>query len=242
MLHSVSGKNMNDYYSLIRPFLDEYLRMEINGIEIACPYWMNKIREGKVVLRGFANGKGTAGEIKEEILRNIKDLQAYMDDKNSLYKLAKRERIGIDCSGLSYRILDKLSDMGYAKETMPGFSLDEVFSGGIDRTNVIRFTSSEYAVPVEKISEVKLGDIIRMMRGKHMLVILAKNSTEIKYIHSSKSTEIYGVHEGIIKIKDWSKSLEKQKWQEITRKGENFGRKYFHPESKDGIYRLRIFS
>lgn len=241
MLPSVSGKNMNDYSSLIRPFLDEYLRMEINGIEIACPYWMNKIRKGKVVLRGFANGKGTAGEIKKEILRNI-NLQACMNDKSSLYKLAKRERIGIDCSGLSYRILDKLLDMGYAKEIKQGFSLNEVFSGGIDRTNVIRFTSSEYAVQVEKISEVKLGDVIRMMRGKHMLVILTKNSTEIKYIHSSKSTEIYGVHEGIIKIKDWTEPLEKQEWQEITRKGENFGRRYFHPESKDGIYRLRIFS
>lgn len=234
--------SMKDFQELIQPFLDLYLRMDIGNTVISCPYWMNKMREGKVVLRGFANGKGSAQEIKDELVKKVRQSNITPSDPVALIKLARRERIGIDCSGLSYRILNEIIRAGIIQKNWEVNSLDKIFAGGINRTNVVRLTSKEYSEKIIKISGVRPGDLVRMMGGKHALLILGRSERQIKYIQSSKSTADWGVHEGIINVNDWTKPLESQDWQEKTKKGDNFGRRYFHPDKGDGIYRLKVFS
>lgn len=228
----------------INKFINDYLQMNVNGVIINCPYWMNRLNEDRVVFRGFANGKGSAKEIREELIRRLKslphDLQFKLTAEN-LRKFARRERIGIDCSGLVYRVLDELLHIGYGHT---GYNnLDKVFNGGINKTNVKRLTSSHYCREIRNIKDFKLGDMIRLWGGKHAAIIIRNNQKEILYAHSSwLSTKIQGVHTSTIKIIDIFKPLADQIWEEKTRRGENFGEKRFDPKKGDGVFRLKIFN
>ncbi|MBI5452661.1 hypothetical protein HY945_04310 [Candidatus Gottesmanbacteria bacterium] len=228
----------------IHNFIREYSEMNIDGIVISCPYWMNRLKEGKVVLRGFANGKGEASEIREEIIRRLQKLPPELRfplTPSNLQKFARRERIGIDCSGFAYRILNQLVYLKYKNIHIN--TLEEIFSGGINKTNVRTLTGLDYCVKVDEILDFQLGDMVRLWGGKHVAVILDATGSKVVYVHSSHlSTQTQGVHLAEIKIVDSSKSLAQQEWLEKTRTGENFGMKYFHPDKGDGVYRLKIFN
>ena len=79
--------------------IKEYKEMEISGVQISCPYFINKgqkIRAGLKVMIG----KGSPKEIKEEItliaLRKKVDLKKL--SKKDLQKFFIDNNIGIDCS------------------------------------------------------------------------------------------------------------------------------------------------
>src|SRR3989338_5572744 len=120
-------------------FIQNYISMDINGVMIHCPYWMNKMRLGKVLARGFENGKGSAYDIRREIIDWMKQENRNLSDELNIHKLAKRYRIGIDCSGLVYRYVSFLIEAKKIKTKVS--SLDQIFSGGITRTNADRLTS-----------------------------------------------------------------------------------------------------
>lgn len=226
----------------INNFINEYEKMDIKGTLINCPYWMNKIKKGKVVLRGFRDGKGKVDEIKNQLIKSLGAIPE--NDRLSvtplyLRKLAKRERIGVDCSGFAYRILDMLVRLHYGKCKLG--SLDEIFTEGINKTNVLKLTSLECAVPVGKIADIKPGDLVRMMSGKHVLVILEVTNSYIVYAQSSHITKTQGAHRGQIRIIDMNKPLDSQQWSEEAGNGLNFGLRYFHPDNGDGVFRLKIF-
>lgn len=218
--------------------------MEINHLVIHCPYWMNRLKNDKVILRGFANGKGRSDEIKEKLNKRLNNLPVDLKFEftpETVRKFAKRERIGIDCSGFVYRVLDELLHIGYRNTNYK--NLDKVFGGGIDKTNVKRLTSPQYSREIRNIRDFKLGDIIRLWGGKHAVIIIRNNLKELVYAHSSSlSTKIQGVHTAIIQLVKVKRSLKDQKWLEEARTGENFGKKYFNPEKGDGVFRLKIFS
>lgn len=195
--------------------------MKVKGVVINCPYWMNKIRFGEVV-RGYGNGKADANAIKAKLEETF--------DGSDLYKLAKRQRIGIDCSGFVYRVLNFLI-----------LSLDEIFPGGIHKTNAARLTDSKYSVLINQIDNIKPGDMIRMRNGSHIGVIIEKDLQKIVYAHSSSSryTVVQGVHLGEIEIVDRKLPLENQIWKEKLRDGSGIKSLYFRPKRGDGIYRLK---
>src|SRR3989337_2892982 len=94
---------------LIKEYITDYLEMDLRLVKTRCPYWMNKINKGKVVFRGKFNGKGSSQEIKAALKKSLIKLPPNTRvTQENVFKLAKRERIGIDCSGLVYQILDKL--------------------------------------------------------------------------------------------------------------------------------------
>lgn len=223
-------------------FRKDYEEMNINGTIFNCPYWMNKIKNGKVVLRGFKDGKGEADEIRTSLNDKLDTLE--INDTHPitplfLRKLAKKERIGIDCSGFVYRVLDELTRLKYHNCNIK--SLDGVFSGGINKTNADTLTHRKYSDPVNNIADYRHGDLIRMMGGKHVLVIISVTDSRIIYAHSSHITETQGVHRGQIRITDVNESLDRQDWLEETKDGQNFGFKHFHTDKGDGVYRLKIF-
>lgn len=225
----------------IYKYINQYIQMDVGGIIINCPYWANKMKGGCVVLRGYLDGKGKADDIRQELIKRIQK-KANIDFQLTpkyIQKFAKRERIGIDCSGFAYRVLEELARLKYVNCSL--LDLSEVFEGGITRTNANTLTLKDYCLKVDKISDINLGDLIRMMNGRHVAVILKIEDSQIIYAHSSHLTKIQGVHLGVIKIKNLTKSLPHQHWLEETRRGENFGRKYFYEGNGDGVYRLKIF-
>lgn len=221
----------------------EYTEMDVYGLTIHCPYWMNKIKNGKVVIRGFLNGKGDAISLGEELIQVI-GRESQIDQRKlttlSIRKLARRNRIGIDCSGFVYRILDAFVHFGYMNVSYT--SLDQIFSGGITKTSARRLTSKEFSIPVEKVSDIQSGDMIRLKGGKHVALVVKKTPQTITYAHSSHlMTKIKGVHVAKITITSGDKPIQFQHWLEKTSRSENFGKKFFYQEKGDGVFRLKIF-
>lgn len=226
---------------IISSYIREYTEMDIKGTVIPCPYWMNKMVAGKVILRGFANGKGEASDIRKELIERLDHLSNHSRfplSPENLRRFAKRERIGIDCSGFVFRILDKLVQLRYRRCKVK--TLNDIFSGGKDRTNVGTLTHPDNCIRVR--TGYRLGDMIRLMGGRHIVIITDSGDTKITYAHSSSlQTEIQGVHISEIQVIDPKKGLEHQLWLEKTKKVENYGNKYFWPHMEDGVFRLKIF-
>lgn len=203
-----------------------------NGQEIPCPYWMNKLRKGRVFIRGQYNGKGSWHEIQKALnealaKENVRRVISY----EKIQKLAKRHRIGIDCSGFIFRVLE---------HTNPSFK--QLFPFGINKTNAKMLTDKHITRLILKAKDIMPGDLIRMMGGKHAAIILKNDGRIITYVHSATSTLIRGVHRARIKVAYPQKGLEFQTWEEKTNKKENFGKKYFNPQKGDSIRRLTHFS
>lgn len=225
----------------ISHFVKAYTEMDILCTTIHCPYWMNKIKNKQVVLHGFLDGKGDANQIRQELVSRLKDYSSSdASNQDFLRKFARRERIGIDCSGFAYRFLNKLASLRYNNCQVD--TLDKVFGKGINKVDANQLTSKQNTVLVKKVSDARTGDLVRMMGGKHVAVILEVKNDLIFYIHSSNLTNEQGAHIGRIQITNIGQSLKYQLWLEETRNGYNFGKKYYHEEKGDGIYRLKIFA
>ena len=237
---------MNDlsfFTRKIEEFLTPYLSMKIDKKTISCPYWMNKLKNGKVVARGMYNGKGTARQIQYCIQKRLEknpDQKRCLKSVVSLVKYARSIRAGIDCSGLAFRILNKLIQLNY--RGCNERTLRDIFTGGIRKTNSKMLTSAPFAVPVNKWQNYRLGDLIRINGVHHVAVILTVTNDLLTYVHSSWSTEVTGVHKGTIQRVKNEGGLAVQKWDERTKTGENFGDKYFHQDKGDGVYRLKFFN
>ncbi len=206
-----------------------------NGQIVPCPYWMNKLKIGKVFIRGQFNGKGTWQEIQKAMnkaLTQEEGLYQKIIPAEKIQKLAKRHRIGIDCSGFIFRVLEY---------TSPSFK--QLFPLGINKTNAKILTEKHISRRVLKAKDIIPGDLIRMMGGKHATIILQNDGKTITYAHSSaRSTLLKGVHRGRINIVNPQQGLEFQAWEEKASKGENFGKKYFNPQKGDSIRRLPLFA
>ena len=227
----------------ILSFAEQFTRMDIDGTVIHCPYWMNKIVDGQVKLRGFLEGKGTPDEIHQELVKRLHQQfpnQTVHLTVQFIQKFAKRERIGIDCSGFVFQVLDKLVKLKYNNCRVN--SLSQIFKSGIRRTNADTLTGREFCLPVKNVSCMKPGDIVRMMGGKHIAVLLNITNLFITYVHSARTAKIQGAHLGKIKIINNDISLDQQEWLEQTIRNENYGRRHFKPERGDGVFRLKIFT
>ena len=169
-------------------------------------------------------GKNTWKEIKKEC---------------SDYKQLKKNKTGIDCSGLAYHLLDfyaQLKGLGSVYNHLIGTDNKK----GVRRLSANLLTSSPNSFPVTTYSNIQTGDLIRLNSGKHVLFILEKTSNQMRYIHSSNKTAVRGVHYGKIEIIDSSKTLNQQKWGENDLAGQNYSSN-FNPNNGDGIFRLFFF-
>ncbi|MBI3955060.1 hypothetical protein HY338_01340 [Candidatus Gottesmanbacteria bacterium] len=221
---------------LINKYIDHWFKMDVGRVVINCPYYANKIRNGKVVLSGFKGGKGDFCDINNE-LNKIVAANPSISGKKDIFKLARRNRIGIDCSGFVFRLLAELIRLKY--QNCEVTNLEQVFPNGIYRTNADELTRGEHISGVKLITHSRLGDLIRMNKGHHVAMVIENEKNEITYIHSSNVTIETGVHLGKIMVNDQNQTLV---WRETTKNNINFGDKYYHPQNGDGIYRLKIFN
>lgn len=219
--------------------VNEYIRMDLGKLVVRCPYWMNKLVNGKVTIRGFANGKGTAAEIRSKLIRLINSSGQEITPE-SFHKFSKRYRVGIDCSGFVYRMLNAMIKLPFWKV---GFqSLDEIFTLGINKTNACLLTDNRSCVKINDFNIIQPGDLIRMKAGHHIAIIMDTNGPMITYAHSSNLTEISGVHTGTIRINKPSMDISGQDWSEKIKSGSQSFSTACYPGRGDGIFRLKIFS
>lgn len=209
--------------------------MDIRGVGINCPYWANHIENGVVTIRGFQEGKGEAVVIRKEILRLADEYKKEEPEKNldreNITYLTRQNRVGIDCSGLVFHVMEAVIEKK---------DLELMFPLGIRKTNADMLTHNSFSQKIDTVKEVAVGDLIRFSSGHHVVIITHIEKEIVKYIHSSSHTEIIGVHTGEIIINNPNEKIENQIWKEKTSRLENWKDKYLHSEDGDGIYRNKI--
>jgi hypothetical protein len=231
------------------PILEELLyrftHLPIGGKEIRCPYWRNQPRK---LITGLFGGKGTPAEI----IRVTNDVARKQGE--NLLKMTKRQvgyfmkknRIGIDCSGFIYQLLDGL-DKEKGGDGI-GNDVYGVRGRGIRRTNAYCLTNNRNTIPIRSVKQVRPGDLVRLHRGKHAAVVIRVNRDkrgelrELVYAHSCPWTKISGVHTGRIIVKNENKGIRVQQWVEKTREGKDYKAEFFFPQKGDGVRRLKIWA
>lgn len=235
--------NNSDLKKETGKFIQNYIEMRVLGKIFSCPYWSNNLNKNREILRGYLNGKGDAESIRSKLEKLITleaNANSILSENDIFRKFARRNRIGIDCSGFVYRVLDFVIKSGKANSKIS--SLENVYSSAIERTNAKKLTSKRYNYAIKKSGDAKFADLIRINGGSHVAFIMENTINKITYVHSSfKLSNERGVHYGQIRIRSKDKGLEFQEWLEKTGKNENFGKKFFHAKKGDGIYRLKIF-
>ena len=231
----------------IEELVYQYIHLPLGGKKVRCPYWMDKIKRGIV---GPFGGKGTPEQIVEATLAAAKKERINLDSfsASQIRTFMKKNRIGLDCSGLAFNLLDVLD-----KERGGNGLVDDIPGARgkfLVRANVRMLTERRVAGIIPKVADLKVGDMIKLhsrRRIKHILVVVEikrdrkSKIEEIIYAHSSPGTKISGVHKGKIVVGDENLGLEAQDWQEKTKKGENYGKANFCPRNGDGIRKLKIW-
>lgn len=237
--------------------LNAYTSFQINGVEVPIPYYLSKER-----FRYWeSSGKGSPEVIYVETLKKAQQqgVDLAHASQGEIYKFMQRNRIGVECSGFVYHLLDAYV---YAER---GTSLSQYLHrfpgiiGAIEkrllsakrerRINVRTLTSDINSREVENLQDIQIGDTIRMsgtVPGDHILIIVGLEHNEhdqltrLTYAHSSgKDTIKRGPHTAQILINDPNQPLKQQEWQEKRTNGTTMDTR-FREDWGDQIRRLRI--
>jgi len=222
----------------------EYTHLPIGRKKIVCPYWINKT---KLRIFGPYGGKGTPEQIvlatEAEAKKEGLDLDKMT--KREILNFMRERRIGVDCSGFVFWMLN-------------AFDLEKGGNGIADdipesegrfleaRASVKMLTNEKVSFPIERVSDIRVGDMIRLKRGKHVAIVLSLekdalgNLKRVVYTHSSDLTEVSGVHSDVIEIIKKGKELKEQRWLERTKEGDYYN-KFNFPDKNDGGRRLKIW-
>lgn len=217
----------------MKRFLQNFFALEIvPGKKVRLPYWCNKFKGKRI--QGPFGGKGTPAEIKKAVWAKAK--RAGVDLRkmtaSQIRSFMKQRRIGIDCSGFAFQVLDFLQ---------PGFYRGLKMAAGKSRNPIRRFsaaalTSAENSFPVKRAADIKPGDLIPLsFRGKkvdHVLIVVAATGKEIVYAHSSSRTMVTGPHLGRIKIRKKNQDLRQQQWLEKDKEGNLLSSYLFKGEAR----------
>lgn len=207
----------------------DYTHLPIGGKEIICPYWRNRIGRG---IFGPYGGKGTPEQIVEstekEAQKSGVDLNIMTNREILLFM--KRKKIGIDCSGFTFWLLDALDK----EKGGNGIADDIPGSKGRylqARANVRMLTDQNVSLSVNRLAEIKVGDMIRCGKQRHLAVVLGllkDEKGELKEIYYAHAKEPLGVHSAKIKIVNPDLPLSQQQLEEEL--------------AIEGVWRLKIWS
>lgn len=177
---------------MARTKLIELLLTEANRY-IGLPYMSNLLKDGNIVKERFLGGKGNWQEIYKQSQQIAKENNLNFEDLSvqEKYNLQKKNKIGIDCSGLVSQLL-----IFYAKLLKKNVELNpRKLSANI-------LTSSPLSKEINNYQDIQSGDLVRQKDGHHILFILEKEGENIKFIESSR--EKRGVTYGQFKLSDKS--------------------------------------
>ena len=224
---------MSSLSQLALDIIKSYLTLPFPGHHVQCPYFNNR----RVRLRGGLRaliGKGSPEDIVEEAM--IISLREKIDLKNlsdvDLKKFLVDHKLGIDCSGLIYHILDAEMEATQDKSLhqvlrRPWFKNPLrkllVKLRPIENTGVGTFHHevNSFEIPLK---DIQPGDLIIMMGAgpkqdyNHILLINQIANSIIQYTHSfqypSGGLYNHGVRQEKIEITDLNKNLLEQNWSE----------------------------
>lgn len=238
--------------------IQNYIHLPFPNKNISCPYFNNRRVRMRGGLRALI-GKGSPEDIVEEAtiisLRDKIDLNKLSNE--DLKKFLVDNKLGIDCSGLTYHILD--AEM----KAINNKSLHKILRRPwfrnpirklliklrpVENTGVGTFNHDVNSIDVQ-LADTQPGDMIIMMGAgpkqdyNHILVInqIADSNnqvTTIIYTHSfqypNDGLYNHGVKQETITITDINKTLLEQNWSEPQMK------EYAMKAKECKIRRLRV--
>lgn len=210
------------------------LKAEISKY-LGIPYYQNPRGKG-TGLENVLVGKGTAHEIALQTIEfaNEQNLKLINLSEKEIYNFQKKHLLGIDCSGLAYNLLQ------FIKPDLDRFVIGTEGKRGVRRASADLLTSELNAVPVNELDQIQTADLIRVNSGRHVIFIVEKSGNIIHYVHNSSGTREKGVHLGTIEIINPDKTLDRQKWSDLTLKNLPYST-FFNPKNGDGTFRLKCF-
>ncbi len=217
---------MNNYAQILYQAYDQFL-LSLGGKKVPTPYRRNEIGSFQKLAPEF-QGKSSP-EILTKTAKKLAKDQNFDLNKASVEEIRdfmRKNKLGIDCSGFAYRMLN------FLVQKVKGKSLEAFGLPHVGRTNVAKLTSDEFTNQVKNIGNIQAGDIIKI--DAHCIIILEKTLQKITYVHSSGESNPDGVHLGKIKIIDPNKSLQDQTWLE------KFKSMTYNEKNGDGIKRLKF--
>lgn len=130
-------------------------------------------------------GKGTAKEIalKTIELANQNNLKILDLSPTQIYNFQKKNKIGIDCSGLACHLLN--------------FYFDSKLN--VRRTSADMLTSSPLSQKIN-FKDLRTADLIRQKNGRHVLFVIERIGDKVIYVDSSLKGR--GVRYGEFNITD----------------------------------------
>lgn len=240
----------------LQQLADQYINFEVAGKTVKIPYVL-----------GFGRWQfwSTSGKGSPEMIRKALILEARFHDLDlekatifEIYDFMRLHRIGIDCSGLVYHVLDAYVQACLSKPLATFLVRYPGALGKLERA-LLRYkryrrisaktlTSPLNTIEVYAAKNIQIGDLIRISRERdHVLIVtrLTRDEndtiTQIEYAHSSSvNTQQRGPHYGYITVTDPEKGLEAQEWLENTKRNENYGKEFHRPDLGDSVRRLKI--
>ena len=175
---------------MVRNQLIEQLKVEINHY-IGIPYCKNVVKDGKVIKERFMGAKGNAKDIALQTvnLANQQKIKILDLSSQQIYNFQKKNKIGIDCSGLVSHLL-----------IFYGNLLGKKIDLNIRKTSADMLTSAPLSKEIKKYDDIQTGDLIRQKNGHHVLFIIDKQGDTINYVDSSQ--EGRGVKYGQFNLND----------------------------------------
>lgn len=215
--------------------IEHYLSLNVDGKQIACPYYINigHIKDLRVMV-----GKGSPDEIEMEvrIWAQLKGVELDKLTEDEIREFMRSRRIGIDCSGFLYHVLNTWLKSETGKGLLPCVKF---------RNNNPLVKLKRWLRPAENIGadiltselnsdkinlqDIKPGDLVRSKSPKqnahHVLLItrvgMEKNTPKwFEYTHSTMHYgDANGVRIGKVEITDVNGELKDQKWLEKDENG-----------------------
>ena len=145
----------------------EELRREILKY-IGIPYYTNRLK--KISPDSADLGKGNAKEIalKTIALANLQNIKLIELTPQQIYNFQKKNKIGIDCSGLACHLLNFYFNIKL----------------NVRRTSADMLTSSPLSQKID-FKDIETGDLIRQKNGRHLLFVIEKINNKVIYVDSS---------------------------------------------------------
>lgn len=185
---------------------------------VGVPYWKNTLQNGVIIKSGIFGGKGTCEQIAAKTIELAQkqkiDLLALSPQK--IYNFQKKNKLGIDCSGLTSNLLNLILRLEKIE-----FQINQF------KTSANALTSEPLSQEIKNIDDIQTGDMIRLDNGHHVIFVIEKINDVIFCVQSSRKTSFHGVQYTRIEITDPKKPLDQQLWSET------------YPGKFEGVFRLK---
>lgn len=174
---------MNNYSKILHEAYEKFL-LPIGGKIVPTPYRIND--KGNFQKLGPEFQGKSSPQVLTKTVKKLAQQQMFDLDKASIAEIRnfmRKNKLGIDCSGFTYRILN------YLVQKVKGKPLTSFGLPHVGRCNVEKLTSSDYTRAVGDLSNSKPGDLIRLWNkhgGLHCLVVFENQKEAITYTQSSE--------------------------------------------------------